>query len=118
MHPDVIWVLRRQGVVTLCAAVIAGVVGGLEAAVSLLVGGGIGILGALAYAWRAMRGGETDPGKLYRAQMLGEAYKYAVILGGFALVFLGFKNVAALPLFLGFALTIVVYWTALLKTRN
>jgi ATP synthase protein I len=50
--------------------------------------------------------------------MLGEAYKYAVILGGFALVFLGFKNVAALPLFLGFALTIVVYWTALLKTRN
>ena len=118
MHPDVIWVLRRQVVATLCAAVIAGVVGGLEAAVSLLAGGGIGILGALAYAWRAMRGKETDPGKLYRAQMLGEAYKFAVILGGFALVFVGFKNVAALPLFLGFVLTVVVYWMALLKTRN
>ena len=104
--------------VTLCAAAIAGLVGGLEAAVSLLLGGGIGILGAFSYAWRAMRGKETDPGKLYRAQMLGEAYKYAAVLGSFALVFVGFKDVAALPLFLGFVLTVVVYWAALLKTRN
>lgn len=118
MHPDVRWVLRRQGAITLCAAAIAGVSGGLEAAVSLAMGGGIGILGALVYAWRAMRDVEADPGKLYRAQMSGEAYKYAVVLGGFALVFVGFKNVAALPLFLGFALTVVIYWMALLKTRN
>lgn len=118
MHPDVRWVLVRQAAASLCAAIVAGAVGGLEAAVSLLAGGGIGILGALVYAWRAMRGKEIDPGKLYRAQMLAETYKFAVILGGFALVFLGFKNVAALPLFLGFVLTIVVYWAALLKTRN
>lgn len=118
MHPDVRWVLIRQAVVSLCAAVVAGVIGGLEAAVSLLIGGGIGVLGAFSYAWRAMRGKETDPGKLYRAQMLGEAYKYAVILGSFAFVFVGFKDVAALPLFLGFVLTVVVYWAALLKTRN
>jgi ATP synthase protein I len=111
-------VLTRQAVVIVCAAAIAGFAGGLEAAVSLLVGGGIGILGAMVYAWRAMRGKETDPGKLYRAQMLGETYKFAVVLGGFALVFKGFKNVAALPLFLGFALTVVVYWAALMKTRN
>jgi ATP synthase protein I len=76
------------------------------------------MLGALAYAWRALRGKETDPRKLYRAQMLGETYKFAVVLGGFALVFIGYRGVAALPLFLGFALTVVVYWMALLKTRN
>ena len=118
MHPDVRWVLTRQGLATLCIAAISGYVGGLNAAVSAFVGGAIGILGAAAYVWRAMRGGETDPGKVYRAQMLGEAYKYAVVLGGFALVFLRFRELAALPLFLGFGLTVVIYWMALLRTRT
>lgn len=102
----------------MCAAAAAGFFGGVSAAVSAFVGGGIGMLGAFAYAWRATRGNETDPGKLYRAQMLGETYKFAVVLGGFALVFVGYRDVAALPLFLGFALTVAVYWMALLKTRN
>ncbi|MDD5248087.1 MAG: ATP synthase subunit I [Rhodocyclaceae bacterium] len=118
MRREVMWVLQRQGLVTLCAALAAGLYGGVNVAVSALIGGGIGMLGAFAYAWRALRGGETDPAKLYRAQMLGETYKFAVVLGGFALAFLGFKDLAALPLFLGFALTVVVYWMALLKTRN
>lgn len=118
MHSDVLWVLSRQALAALCVAAVAGGVGGLSDAVSALVGGGIGTLGAWAYAWRALRGKETDPGKLYRAQMLGEAYKYAVVLGGFAVVFIWFKEVAALPLFLGFVITVAVYWMALLKTRN
>ncbi|MGE5468181.1 MAG: ATP synthase subunit I [Ignavibacteria bacterium] len=118
MHPDVMWVLVRQGLATLCAAAAAGFLGGPKAAVSALIGGGIGMLGALAYAWRALRGNEADPKKAYRAQLLGETYKLAVVLGGFALVFVGYRDVAALPLFLGFALTVVVYWMALLKTRN
>lgn len=118
MRHKVMWVVKRQGLATLGAAVAAGLFGGINAAVSALIGGGIGIFGALAYAWRALRGGEMDPGKLYRAQMLGETYKFAVVLGGFALTFLGYKDVAALPLFLGFALTVVVYWMALLKIRN
>lgn len=109
--------LSRQALMTLCVAVVAGVASGKNAAVSALLGGGIGMLGAFAYAWRAVRD-EADPKKAYRAQMLGETYKYAVVLGGFALVFLGYRDLAALPLFLGFALTVVVYWMALLKTRN
>ncbi len=118
MRHEVMCVVKWQGLATLGAAAAAGLFGGIDAAVSALIGGGVGILGALAYAWRALRGGETDPGKLYRAQMLGETYKFAVVLGGFALAFWGYKDVAALPLFLGFALTVVVYWIALLKSRN
>ena len=118
MNAEVRWVLSRQGVTTLCVAAVAGLVGGTNAAVSALLGGVIGMLGALAYAWRALRGGELDPRKAYRAQMLGETYKLAVVLGSFALVFMGYRDVAALPLFLGFALTVAVYWMALLKTRN
>jgi ATP synthase protein I len=101
----------------LCAAGVAGLAGGAHSAISALIGGGIGVLGALAYVWRAFRR-ESDPAKLYRAQMLGETYKFAVILGGFALAFIEYKELAALPLFLGFALTVAVYWMALLKTRN
>ena len=117
MKAEVRWVLSRQALTTLCVAAVAGAAGGKNAAVSALLGGGIGMLGAFAYAWRAVRD-ETDPKRAYRAQMLGETYKYAVVLGGFVLVFLGYRDLAALPLFLGFALTVVVYWMALLKTRN
>lgn len=118
MHPDVVWVLTRQGLATLFATMVAGLWGGESAAISAFIGGGIGVCGAFAYVWRAMRDGEADPAKLHRAQMLGETYKLAVVLGGFALVFKGYREVAALPLFLSFALTVVVYWIALLKTRN
>ncbi|HEX8986661.1 MAG TPA: ATP synthase subunit I [Rhodocyclaceae bacterium] len=109
--------LKWQCAVTLCGAGVAGLLGGFHAAVSAAIGGGIGVLGAVAYVWRAFRR-ETDPAKLYRGQMLGETYKFAVILGGFALAFVEYKDLAALPLFLGFALTVAVYWAALLKTRN
>lgn len=118
VRPEVRWLLKWQSVITLCAAGVSGLFGGVHVAVSTLIGGGIGVLGALAYAWRAFRRGEVDPAKLYRAQMLGETYKFAVILGGFALAFIEYKDLAALPLFLGFALTVAVYWMALLKTRN
>jgi ATP synthase protein I len=118
VRPEIIWLLKWQSLLVLCAAGAAGLFGSADAAISALIGGGIGILGAFAYAWRALRGGETDPAKLYRAQLLGETYKIAVVLGGFALVFVEYKDLAALPLFLGFALTVAVYWAALLKTRN
>jgi F0F1-type ATP synthase assembly protein I len=118
MHPDVVWVLTRQGLATLCATVLAGGEGGANAAISAFLGGSIGILGAVAYVWRAMRKDQADADRLHKAQMLGEAYKLAVVLGGFALVFKEYREVAALPLFLSFALTVVVYWIALLRTRN
>ena len=118
MNSQVRWVLSRQALTTLCVAAVAGAVGGLDAAVSALLGGGIGVAGAFAYAWRAIRDDEKDPRRAYRAQVLGETYKYAVVLGGFALVFVGYKDLTALPLFLGYVLTVVVYWMALLKTRN
>ena len=117
MHSEIRWVLSRQVVVVVFAAAVLAVIGGVVQALSLLLGGAIGIAGAGAYAWRAMRQ-ESDPGKLLRAQMLGEAYKYAVVLGGFVLVFMNLGSMPAWPLFLGFAVTVAVYWAALLRTRT
>lgn len=59
----------------------------------------------------------TDPVKAYRAQAAGEGFKFVLTLIGFALVFMKYKEVAALPLFLGYASTFVIFWMALLRKR-
>lgn len=117
VRPQVRWILSRQILVTACVAAIAGIAGGSNAAVSALLGGGIAVAAGSAYVWRAMRHSDGESEKLYRAQMLGEGYKFAVTFGLFALVFSGLRNVAALPLFVAYILTFGVYWIALLKQR-
>lgn len=99
-------------------AVIAWVVVGDNAAVSILIGGSIGIVANLGYVLRAMRMSTgKDPLKQYRAQSAGEGLKFALTFAGFALVFWGYKEVSAMPLFLGYASTFVIFWVALLKQR-
>lgn len=111
-------------VIALVAAAIAGGVSGGHAAISALLGGLIGVLSGYAYAWRAWRkpsgvveSAEANAKSVFRAQAAGESLKFALTLLGFALVFRGYREVAALPLFLAYAATIVVYWMALLKQR-
>jgi ATP synthase protein I len=99
-------------------AIIAGVVLDVNAAASLMVGGSIGVVANLGYVIRAMRmSNGSDPIKAYRAQAAGEGFKFLLTLAGFALVFLQYKEVAVLPLFLGYTSTFVIYWVALLKQR-
>lgn len=121
MHPQVgsqvRWILGWQSMLALATATVSGLVGGRAAAVSAVVGGGIGVLAGAAYVWRALRHSEGEAGKLYRAQVLGEGYKFAVTIALFMLVFLAWRDVPALPLFLAYILTFGVYWVALLKKR-
>ena len=112
------WILSRQAALAIVLGAIAWAVSGQSAAVSILIGGSIGIIANLGYVLRAMRmTREGDPLKVYRAQAAGEGLKFAITLAGFALVFWGFKGVVALPLFLGYASTFVIFWVALLKQR-
>ena len=118
MHPQVRWILSWQLALAALLAVIFGLVWGTHSAISALMGGLIGVLANAGYAWRALRmSAGSDPVRLYRAQAAGEALKFALTLGCFALVFIEYKEVAALPLFLGYASTFVIYWMALLKQR-
>ena len=120
MHPQVRWVLRCQLGVTLVVALVAGVVLGFNAAVSAVLGGGIAMASALAYVWRALRSSgtaEADAKKAFNAQVAGEAYKFAVTLLLFALVFKSYAQLAALPLFLAYVATIFGYWVALLRQQ-
>lgn len=118
MHPQVSWILSRQAALTIVLAAVAGAFFSGNAAISALIGGSIGITANLGYVLRAMRMSVQDnPVKAYRAQAAGEGFKFALTLAGFALVFWGYKEVMALPLFLGYASTFVIYWMALLKQR-
>ncbi|HRD92609.1 MAG TPA: ATP synthase subunit I [Accumulibacter sp.] len=118
LHPQVRWLFRCQIGVTLVAALGAGLVLGVHAAVSAALGGGIAIASAAAYAWRALRPtgtAATDAKRAFNAQFAGEGYKFAVTLVLFALVFKNYAQLAALPLVLAYVATIVVYWMALLR---
>ena len=118
MHPQVSWILSRQAALAVTLAVIVGVAIDVNAAVSVLIGGSIGFVANLGSVLRAMRMSvSSDPVKVYRAQAAGERLKFVLTLGGFALVFLQYKEVAVLPLFLGYTSTFVIYWLALLKRR-
>ena len=123
MHPHVRWILGHQLLVTLFAGLVAGSVQGLDAGISALLGGGIGVLSGAAYALRALRtpkgvsSAGCDPKKAFHAQVAGEGYKYAVTFLLFAWVFKSYGQLAALPLFLAYAATIFVYWIALIKQR-
>lgn len=92
----------------------AGLIFGMTAAVSLVVGGLIGFLGNLAYVWRAMRP-ETDPARALKGQVVAEFYKFAVAVGLFALIFATFRSLAAVWLFVGFGTTFVIHWLAMLR---
>ena len=120
MHPQVRGVFRCQLAVTLAAALIAWMVLGVNAAVSAVLGGVIAIASAFAYAWRALRPQRqagADARRAFQAQVAGEGYKFAVTLLLFAGVFKGYDQLAALPLFLAYAATVVVYWMALLRQQ-
>ena len=118
MHQQVRWILRCQFAVTVAAGAVAGAGLGFDAGVSAVLGGGIAMASALAYAWRALRpSGQVvaDARRAYRAQVAGEAYKFAVTLLLFVVVFKSYAQLAALPLFLAYVATVVVYWMALLR---
>jgi F0F1-type ATP synthase assembly protein I len=120
VHPQVRWVLSSQLAVTLIATLLALVLQGVDAGISAMLGGGIAVVSGFVYVWRAMRGAEIsalDAKKAFQAQVAGEGYKFAVTFLLFALVFKSYGQLAALPLFLAYAATIVVYWIALLRRR-
>ena len=118
MHSQVSWILSRQAALAIVLGGLVGAFYGVEAGVSIAIGGAIGLVANLGYVLRAMRMSDAaDPVKACRAQIAGEGLKFFLTLLGFALVFLQYKEVWVLPLFLGYTSTFVIYWMALLKQR-
>lgn len=82
-------------------------------AYSAFAGAAIGVIASSVYAARMATQG-SDPKLLMRKHSIAEFSRFGVTVLLFAAVFILFQGVAALPLFLTYAATLLVYWVALI----
>jgi ATP synthase protein I len=108
-------ILGTQMAVTAVAVVLVLLMGGeAHAAWSAVIGGVIGFSTAYVYVRRMFASRGDDPGDALKAQYRAEFFKLAFTALMFGATFVLFREVAALPLFLTYAATLMVYWAALL----
>jgi ATP synthase protein I len=109
-------VLAQLGIALVFAAVCL-VAWGRSTAVAALAGGVIGVVTNLYVALRIFGyGAVRSAQKVLQRFYAAEAVKFALTFGLFALG-IGVLKLNALPLLGGYALTLAVYWLALLPTR-
>ncbi len=87
---------------------------GADVALSGLIGGAIGVIASWAYAISIALPRGSDPRLLLRGHYLGEFSRLAVTVCLFAVVFVLYKGVQPLPLFVTYAATLLMYWVALI----
>jgi ATP synthase protein I len=109
--------VRGQVLITLVIAGLFLIWSDARAAMSALMGGGIGVAAGLAmvgFMFRAVPG--DDPRGLMRNVYKGEAAKLGVTVLLFV-VALKYLKLAALPLFVAYIATLLMHWVALMKSR-
>jgi ATP synthase protein I len=102
--------------VTLLISVVGLLIGGPRTAISALMGGGIGTLTSLCMAVSIFRlDADAEPEKILKRVYRGEFLKLAMTVVLFGLVL---KNidVSFAPMIGCFAVTLLVYWVALLRS--
>jgi ATP synthase protein I len=111
-------VAAGQAIATLVCVGVAAALGGTQAAWSAAVGGGISILATLFFALRAMGpGGEPALTTLVGRFYVAEAQKLLLTAVLFY-VAVRWLEVSFLPMMAAFALTLVVFWLALLPVLS
>jgi ATP synthase protein I len=108
------WIVAAQLVLALAAGVVCFVLAGGTAGWSALAGGLIGVVTSLFVALRAIGRGTVRPAKDVLRRFYGaQAGKFFLTMALFALA-IGVWQLPFPPLLLGYGLTLVVYWLALL----
>lgn len=107
-------VAAQLGVSVLVAGVILAI-WGMSLGLAALVGGLIGAGANLAFALIAFRGGVQGARPVLRRFYLAEGAKFVVTAIAFLLAIV-WAQLAPPPLLAGYALTLLVYWLALLPT--
>lgn len=87
---------------------------GYPDAIAASIGGAIGFLTGFVYAKKMTTPIGEEVKKIIRAHYSAEAYKLIFTVLLFSLVFTQYKEVNAMPLFLGYFATLIVYWAALI----
>ena len=108
------WIVAAQLVLALAAGVVCFVLADGTAGWSALAGGLIGVATSLFVALRAIGRGTVRPAKDVLRRFYGaQAGKFFLTMALFALA-IGVWQLPFPPLLLGYGLTLVVYWLALL----
>ncbi|TBU98661.1 F0F1 ATP synthase subunit I [Stutzerimonas kirkiae] len=112
-------VIRMQMLVTLVAAILAGLVFDLTAGYSVLLGGLIALLANVYFAYKAFRYfGARSTRAIIQSFWSGEMGKQILAAALFALVFVGVRPLEPLALFAGYLLVLGVGAGALLLKNN
>jgi ATP synthase protein I len=110
---DVRKVMGIQAAIVLLSTLLSYVLAGSVTALAVLLGGAIAVVSGGVYALRMLTVKNNEAQTLVRAHYMGEMAKMAVTLLMFAVVFIWYPVVAALPLFLGYVAALLAYWVAL-----
>ena len=106
-------ILTIQLALTLSAAIVSLILADVKAGYSALIGGGINILATAYFAYKVFSAGPGSTARqVARAFYWGEVVKIALTGLLFAGVLL-WLEVAFLPLFLTYAVTMLAFWLAL-----
>jgi ATP synthase protein I len=110
-----LWVVAGQVAIAVLGALVCYVWLDAHAAVSALVGGGIGAAGTLTQVVIGLRNpAGKAPKDVMRGFYRGSAMKFAVTVVLFVLALRG-RNLAPAPLFITYVVTFGVYWAALAR---
>ncbi len=99
---------------TVISAAVAGLLGGMHAAISAVLGGALIVVANVAYACTVSLSAPRTAGATIQTLLRAEAVKVALIVAGLWLVFTGYREVAALPLVCTLIVTVLVWPVALL----
>jgi ATP synthase protein I len=108
-------VVLGQAAITLIAAAASWVLGGPQAGLSALLGGGVSTAGSLAMALLGFRSrAGANALQMLTALFVGEATKLAVVIVLFVMVLTLIKT-SAVAMFVTYAATFAVYWIVLVS---
>lgn len=109
----IVGVIGLQVAVALGVAVLFLVFGNEISAKSALIGGATAFIPSGFYAARIIRSRYGSPDRLLRAHYAGELGKLLLTAFLFSAAFVWVKELSALPLFVAYIATLLVYWVAL-----
>lgn len=114
INRSILKIICFQVAVTLVIAGVYGVFSDETAAVSSALGGGVGFLTSLSYAWRSSSHCSEEPKKLLQAQYAGERLKFLIAVILFGATFKFYHSLQVPQFFLAYIATLLVYFGAFL----
>lgn len=102
-------VLAWQGAWTVLAATVWGSAAGVHGAVSAALGGAIGLVGGIVFAWLAMRSRELTADGILFAALKAEAIKVLILLGLLALVLITYRHAVVTALVGSFIVSVLIF---------